>query len=202
MLKIALIPWLWVFTLTSCTERSDDLSSPTTTASPYKGPSFFPNGTFPHRNDWFGASVELSWMGEKPLFGIAKGKTETYRFLKTLGLGYMVLRLENVGGVRSLVVKRTEIGNWRKLAVDRRIPISNEQWNTFMDLLEGMDFWIKPTTVIPVCFSDCGHLMLEGIKDGRYHVVVRESAPEQWLPKQDQNFPDPFRYLLKLSGLK
>jgi hypothetical protein len=81
-------------------------------------------------------------------------------------------------------------------------PLSDEEWTSFKTLLNQISFWNLPTDERSKPNADGSidlHLdgaewLIEGFRDGAYHVTDR------WSPKGQ--YRETCLYLLKLSGLR
>jgi hypothetical protein len=81
-----------------------------------------------------------------------------------------------------------------KLKSSESRQITSEEWNTMLTLLQSTDFWKMPTTKRSLG-TDGSQWIIEGMDNGRYHVVDR------WSPKND-NFEKVGTYMIKLAGMK
>ena len=116
----------------------------------------------------------------------------------------VALRLQNEAGVRTLVVKQLSgAGGYEPgtIAIERTVALGDDEWNAFLKLIDEADYWALPTRNEGVMGFDGAQWILEGVKDGRYHVVDRWSPNKNYSPSNDLKFRDACLYLLELSGL-
>ena len=105
-----------------------------------------------------------------------------YRFL-WLGTGQhpACVRIARVGDVATLHVSRhdqhpgvLQEEDHPKLTVDREVKLTRTQWDDFVGRLEAAKFWAAPTDIVANGgIADGDRLLIEGIKDGKYHIVDR-----------------------------
>jgi len=161
---------------------------------------YFPSGlTDPRYSDI------LRRMAEPSLYKSAP-REQAYRFLwlRTFDNPVAVrIQKERQGAtlraVRLNGASGYEIG---KIDVDRTLPISEEQWNAFVKLLDAASFWGTPSGEKgPEIGFDGAHWVIEGRSGENYHLVDR------WSPLTDrgrslQNFVRCCDYLLRLSRME
>jgi hypothetical protein len=97
--------------------------------------------------------------------------SETYRFT-WIGSFHpeIIIRAESQDrGVELLVKDR---GHPSRAARWRRVQIKQRQWKSLLSALEKAHFW-ELAAEEEACVSDGADWVLEGLKDGRYHVVIR-----------------------------
>jgi hypothetical protein len=82
-----------------------------------------------------------------------------------------------------------------KLILIQSREVTEGEWDKFTDLLEQSCYWKMPTEEGNPGGKDGAQWVLEGIKEGRSHVVDR------WTP-EGGSYRELCLYLLKLSGLK
>ena len=175
---------------------------------------YFPVGTFIPDELRENRLVEgysncLAAMGEPAIHSFTGKEVETYRFLylRSFHLPVMV-RIWKSGGERYMIVKqldgngeikrRENGGEWvfpHKLDVNVTRTLTEDEWNSFTDLLAKADFWNLPTIEKECCFPDGATWLMEGVRGQRYHVIDRQSPASG-------NYREACVYLLKLSGLK
>jgi hypothetical protein len=172
---------------------------------------YFPGGVFSdnERRDEFRVrwyTEHLAAMGEPSLYFccITPGESyqvlraeESYRFLWLRSFHHPVaVRVWRSGDEHFLVVKQLDgAGGYApgKLSVNRTRPLSKDEWDEFVRLLDGICYWQMPTEDSRLG-NDGAQWILEGMKDGRYHVVDR------WSP-DGGDYRAACLHLLKLSGL-
>jgi hypothetical protein len=82
-----------------------------------------------------------------------------------------------------------------KLAVNNSRPLSADDWDRFLSLLDRSYFWSLPTVDGGPMANDGAEWLLEGAIGSKYHLVDRQSP-------QTGDYRDACLYLLKLSELK
>ncbi|MGE6760522.1 hypothetical protein ACQKGO_21065 [Corallococcus interemptor] len=141
----------------------------------------------------------LRALKEGPLLPLASG-AEVYRFTWIpSSRGPFVIRIEHLGPVHSLHVKRagTEEGT---LAVDRRILLTPTQWQAVQQRLDAARFWSMDRFFATrnLSYLDGSEWLLEGGRDGRYRMVSIHS-PDPAGPARAIH--DLGVFLVELSGL-
>jgi hypothetical protein len=146
-------------------------------------------------NEWY--SKQLRAMNESSLLDISDDGTEVYRFLWLRTFHHPVsVRLERDRYFAQLVsIELNGAGGYEPGTVWRtdNISVSDEQWVEFILLLNKATFWNQETHRRDDAGLDGSQWVLEGVKDGRYHVVDR------WSPVSG-DYREACLYLLKLSG--
>lgn len=162
------------------------------------GVSYFPPSAFsPSVVAWY--SDYLTAFGEPSLIAPLDNESETYRLLWLRSFHHPILvRIQLKGTSVHFVTKELNgRGGYEtgELIVNRETALSAREWTAFLTLLDQASFWQMPTTEERGFGADGAQWVLEGVKDGSYHVVDRWSEGAE-----------PFRkaclYLLELSGLK
>ena len=167
-------------------------------------PSYFPRGLLAQgewqdqfRMDWYGKHLRA--MDEAPLHFPDKMAPESYRFVWLRSFHHPVsVRIWNTG--TELFINMKELSGaggyepGRMIRTEQR-RLSQGEWDAFMRLLENSCYWDMPTENIDDAGLDGAQWILEGVREGRYHVVDR------WTP-QSGTFHAACVYLLELSGLK
>lgn len=147
--------------------------------------------------DWY--SKHLKAMDEPVLLKYAGYEEESYRFLWLRSFHHPVaVRLNRFGEGRMLVVKELDgAGGYKPgyVTVEKTRLLSEGEWAMFMHLLNRACYWQLATEdVSSIDGVDGAQWILEGVKEGRYHVVDR------WSPREG-TYRDACLYLLKISGL-
>lgn len=159
---------------------------------------FFPPGAFdpdPAREqftvEWY--SKHLTAMEEPSLASPGSGQ-EGYRFLWLPSFQNSVaVRVWRSGNEALMSVKRLDgAGGYEpgELVVNRVRPLSAREWDEFERLLGLACYWKLPTKARGGL--DGSRWILEGAKEGRYHVVDR------WSPRGG-SYREACLYLLKIS---
>jgi hypothetical protein len=172
--------------------------------TPFPTESYFPPGAFDSFNDvaydfrgsWY--SKHLKAMSEPALFDYADYEEESYRFLWLRSFHHPIaVRLNRFGQGRMLVVKQLSgKGGYEPgyLTVDRTRLLTKGEWAMFIHLLHRACYWQLPTEDESERGDDGAQWILEGVKEGRYHIVDRWSPP-------GGSYQEACLYLLKISGL-
>ena len=145
-------------------------------------------------NAW--SSEYLKSFGEKSFLDISEEKTEVYRFLWLRSFHHPIfVRIEKRDNLIQLFSKeldgRANAYNPGKVLRKEHKILTEQQWCNFSSLLEKSEYWKMPADY--TMGRDGANWILEGVKDGRYHVVNR------WSPENDE-YREACIYLLKLSG--
>ncbi|HET6557031.1 MAG TPA: hypothetical protein VFG54_06920 [Prolixibacteraceae bacterium] len=82
-----------------------------------------------------------------------------------------------------------------KIIVDKQKKLSENEWKEFQRMISKIDFWEMPTTLDEIPGSDGSQWILEGIKEGEYHVVDR------WTPRGSE-YAKCCGFLLNLTDIK
>jgi hypothetical protein len=167
---------------------------------------FFPPRIFSEKPDlheftvaWY--SKHLSAMDEPSLWKqVADKGAESYRFtwLRTFHPPFafrVQVRADETG---ALIVKSTSgAGGYDPghLVLKKAIPLSAAQVRRFISTLRDLRFWDLPTTDPSGAGLDGAQWVLEGVKDGRYHVVDR------WTP-EGGSFRGAMLDLVALGGVQ
>lgn len=166
--------------------------------------SFFPESVFSERLDlhqytvaWYGK--HLAAMKEPSLFKLSSDKDLcVYRFLwlRTFHNPIVVRLIVNNDGSAHLISKITSgAGGYEPGEVTESIEkiISAEEVDSIELALSGLDFWDLPSTVED-SELDGAQWIVEGVKDGKYHIVDR------WSP--DRLYEELALFLVKCAGIK
>lgn len=154
------------------------------------------SGIEPWKVLWY--SGDLRAMGEPSLAQPRAGVLESYRFLWLAGprTDHTAVRIDRTSNGPALTVKVLDcaVGHdpGRKVT-DRTRPLTQEQWNDFLQLLERAGFWSMPTRDSRRGL-DGAEWVLEGVRGGEYHVVDR------WSPEAGA-FRECCAFLFKLGEL-
>lgn len=169
-----------------------------------KGKSgYFPKETFSNKkwkenddfhNDWYGKFLKL--MDEKSLLD-GSNETEIYRFLWLRTFHHPIfVRVERKGNSIRLSSKESNgAGGYEpgKIIRTTNIILNESQWCEFLSIVEKSKYWQMPSEK-QVAGVDGAQWILEGVKEGRYHIVDR------FMPQKD-NYEQACIYLLELSGI-
>jgi len=142
--------------------------------------------------DWYSNTLKI--MNEGSLC-TRSSQEESYRFLWLRSFDNPIaIRVQRVGLHRLVVVKELDLSPEHGLAGSLKtfsFPLSEEEWNLFMRKLELACFWQMPTpNELMMC--DGAEWIMEGRREGRFHVVDRQSPDEG-------AYRDACLYLLRVS---
>jgi hypothetical protein len=180
------------------------LSHSRATAQPsFETQRYFPPGVLSSnrwqnrfKSRWY--SKALTAMKEPSLLRFQSRQNETYRFLWLRSFDNpIVVRIHRSKSSIYLVTKQLDGDGGHhpgKLIANRTRSLSSAEWDEFTKQLEQSSYWTLPADIGDIG-NDGAQWILEGAKDGRYHVVDR------WSPKDD-GYRRACSYLLELSGLK
>lgn len=155
---------------------------------PQEYDQYFPNKIFSEnvKNDEFKVkwySQHLVSMNEPSLWKLIKSPTkEIYRllWLRTFD-SPVVIRLEINTDSAKLFVKRTNgLGGYNagSLIDDFKYEISKDSISNFIDLLRSSNFWKLSANKQLFLGTDGSRWIVEGIKNGKYHLVDRYCGDE------------------------
>lgn len=141
----------------------------------------------------------LTKFREKPLEDFASSDAdESYRLVLIPTFDTpIVIRVWKSKDRHFLVVKRLkgEGGyEWGKLASENTKTLSQEEWNTFILLLNNADFWGMPAKEDDPVVGDGTFWAMEGARNKIYHGVHRIFP--------DKDFRESCEFLIKLSELQ
>ena len=138
----------------------------------------------------------LEAMNEQPLSALVN-EDESYRFLWLRSFHHPVaIHVWRTGERHFMVVKRVNgRRNYKPGAVDcySTRSLSENDWNAFILHLEHSQYWLMPRQDSWM-YEDGAQWIMEGYREGRYHVVDRQSPASG-------AYRDACMYLLRLSGL-
>ena len=161
---------------------------------------FFPDALPANRwsarftNGWYARHLDA--MNELPLSAL-ENEDESYRFLWLRAFHRPVaVHVWRTGERHFMVVKRLSgRGGYDPGGFDLywAHSLSENEWDAFMLHLEHSQYWLMPT-LDELMSEDGAQWIMEGYREGRYHVVDRQS-PEAG------PYHDACMYLLRQSGL-
>jgi hypothetical protein len=139
----------------------------------------------------------LKAMNELPLAALVD-EDESYRFLWLRSFHHPVMvHVWRTGDRYFTVVKRLNgRGGFAPGTFDLywARSLSEDEWDAFMMQLEDSQYWQMPTKDNRMMAQDGAQWIMEGYREGRYHIVGRHSP-------DDGAYRDACLYLLKQSGL-
>lgn len=144
---------------------------------------------------WY--SGQLKAMDEPVLKDIQNGEVYRFTWLRTFH-NPITIRLTKKENEINLTWKQCDgAGGYSpgKLTIDKSKKLSQNDWETFLNMLREIDYWNLPTNEPDVMGCDGAQWILEGVNEGRYHVVDR------WTPR-NTDFSKVCMYLLDLTNLK
>lgn len=165
---------------------------------------YFPLGTFTGpaaqlTNFWY--SRVLYGLREQPLWGGSQTTEETWRFthIGAWGRSQTVSLFIHSNGSGSIRLRSFDLDRTGSLSRPDSIEIPADQVSRFLEALKGAEFWTA-STHIRSNGLDGAEWVLEGQKQGQYHIVTR------WCPGTESKSPDILafaeacRLLLKYAG--
>lgn len=131
------------------------------------------------RTKWY--SGELKALEEPSLLERAKNPAlESYRFLWLRTFNHPVavrldMRADGIGVLTTKVTSGT--GGFRPghLIENTSRPLTREQTQAFLTRLQKISFWSLPSHVNDQTGTDGSRWIVEGVKEGKYHVADRWS---------------------------
>ncbi|HET7842082.1 MAG TPA: hypothetical protein VFM21_10775 [Terriglobia bacterium] len=140
-------------------------------------------------------SSELHALEEKPMWPPAPGGDRTYRVLVSCAFGppESVTLTARPDGSGEVQLRRTDAYRQHP-TVGASHAVNPEQVKDFLRGMDGIQFWQLPTEPVnPQIVLDGCDWILEGVEDGRYHIV-------DWTCPGDTPFGRVTRKLFELSG--
>jgi len=167
--------------------------------------TYFPPQTFTSRASdfqihWY--SSDMYALGESPLWPPSSTSETIYRFTYLpafTGPSVLTLLIQPDGNGR--ITMKTIAGDREITQLDETGPIPPDGLAKFFAQLDQAHFWAMPAE-LPRTGFDGAEWILEGVKDGNYHAVVR------WCPDIDHQsakevpFVDAVRLMFELAGHK
>jgi hypothetical protein len=147
---------------------------------------FFPKSSLDRKGDNFRAnwySTQLRALREPSLLHLAgKPLSQSYRFLWLRTFNHPVaVRIDiKPDGTATLAIKvASGAGGYAPgtLIENTTRALSNTEVNRFLALVDRVNFWSAPNPVDDQTGTDGSQWIIEGVRDGKYHVVDR------WMPK-------------------
>lgn len=176
---------------------------------PDANPQYFPTGVFSQypdlsdsRSRWY--AKHLRAMSEPSLLDTAKNKSSNiYRFLWLRSFHQPIairLTIRPDGAGQLIGVEMTDKSGYDPgvIATTQVVEVSQDQIGQFQDLLQTTEYWSMPTVdprLHEERIRDGAQWILEGARDGRYHVVAR-------LSPRNETYREACLYLLKLSKIE
>jgi hypothetical protein len=160
---------------------------------PDVNPQYFPTDALPGSQGlddfdarWF--AKHLRAMGEPSLLQDSRDDAlESYRFLCLPTFSHPIairLRIRPHGPNDLVATELSGEGGYEpgKIAQRKIVALPEKQAQEFLQLVQKSDFWSLPTKgegTPNVIVLDATEWILEGVKGGKYHVVVRLSSDEK-----------------------
>jgi len=146
--------------------------------------SYFPASFPQHWHRWY--AKHLSAMKEPSLLAQRENTgIESYRFLWLRTFHNPIsIRVENRNSGGKLWITRLSVkGGYDPGSVlaQKTIEITATQWEDITNTISSAGFWDMPSEDDNRSSADGAQWILEGLKQGRYHVVDR------WSPKEESN---------------
>jgi len=176
---------------------------------PDVNPQYFPGGVFSEypdlsdfRSRWY--AKHLRAMSEPSLLDAAKNKSaDSYRFLWLPTFRQPIairLAIRSDGTAQLTGIEMTGKGGYDPglVATIEIVEISQDQIHQFRGLLQTTEYWSMLTVDSKLheeSIRDGDEWVLEGVRDGRYHVVARVSP-------RNGTYREACLYLLSLSKIE
>ena len=162
-------------------------------------PGYFGGTDIADREGWYGEHLVV--LGGQPLCASSTASSEVYRFTWLPSFDHsVVVRVERKGEQYVLEAKtETGAGGYDPGQLSRStvMTLTDPERTAFARLLEAWQFWEQTTKDRSLGF-DGSQWILEGVAEGRYHVVDR------WSPTSDGPLASYYllgEWLLRKSGL-
>jgi hypothetical protein len=167
--------------------------------------TYFPPQTFTSR----AADFEIHWysadmyaLGERPLWPPPSEPEATYRLTHLPAFtGPTVVTLSVSPDGEGRVAIKTISQDREITKVDETVVAHRDRLTRFFALLDQAHFWTTPTELLPRGL-DGAEWVMEGVKDGKYRVVVR------WCPDIERQSPEEISFaeaghsLFEIAGHK
>lgn len=132
------------------------------------------------RITWY--SKHLTAMDEPSLW-LGDHKTETYRvlWLRTFHAPFVFRVTVRPDGTSELTTKKTDgLGGYDpgNIVTNKTTQIDRKETGTLVETLERTKFWNLPTNESALGGTDGAQWIIEGVKDGKYHIVDRWGGGE------------------------
>ncbi|PKL80152.1 MAG: hypothetical protein CVV25_05405 [Ignavibacteriae bacterium HGW-Ignavibacteriae-4] len=147
-------------------------------------------------NEWY--SKHLNSLKEPVLFN-QKKSIEIYRYTNLFTWGnpftYRIVKTDSTITITKKITDGQGGYQTGKLKINQTKKVALVEWNTFLNNMNNLEFWNKPTHVN--CKGvDGAQWILEGYKDGEYHFLNRWS-PEHCDNSQFVNICNSFEELFE-----
>ena len=167
---------------------------------------YFPEDTLREFTvSWY--SKHLRAMREPSLssgYGGGRG-AEVYRFLHlpTWGRPFAVRIEKVVSNVSMRAVRLSGSGGYEPGVIAEELTRTKQPnyWKRVVERLDEIDFWRLPTEEKGVRGMDGRETIIEGWKDGKYHVVVRWSPEHDTKGRALENYLNFFETVLNDGGI-
>jgi hypothetical protein len=153
-----------------------------------------------------GYSRKMYALGERPLWSDLPPDETTYRLTYFAALGVpaaITLSIKPAADPQLAIMRMNSDG--QRAEVDGPSTISRDALTSFLAALDGARFWDAPTNLPPPkgrFEMDGAAWMIEGVKDGTYHVVVRWCPAVERQSSEEIRFGDAGLLLFQIAGLK
>ena len=149
-------------------------------------------------NSWYS---KMLFGLKEPILKNYQGDKEIYRFTWLRTFHHPVsLRIEKQGNIIKLFIKVCNgAGGYdpKKIIFDTTINATTKQFKTLLQKIDNINFWNLITEQRYDTGKDGSELIIEAIKDNKYHMVTR------WTPsiQRQRNFRSVGEYLISISNL-
>ena len=166
----------------------------------YFPPQTFTSAVADFQIRWY--SSDMYALGEKPLWPAPSGPETIYRltYLPAFTGPTVVTLSVPPEGDGTIAIKTISVGRDATEVEESKVS-PRDQLVRFFALLDEAEFWTAPTE-LPRCGEDGAEWILEGVKDGKYRVVVRWSPDIIQHSSEEKAFAEAGDLLFGIAGQK
>ena len=112
----------------------------------------------------------------------------------------ITVRIWRSGKQHFLITKRTNglggfgMDKFGKLSYEKTRPLTEDEWNMFIKLLDESSFWDMPSLARNIPVTDGASWFIEGVHNKNFHEVLRITPSKE--------FEEVCVYFLKLTGFE
>ena len=164
----------------------------------YFPPQTFTSGAADFQRRWY--SSDMYALGEKPLWPAPPGPETIYRltYLPAFTGPSVVTLSVPPEGDGTIAIKTISVDQ-DTAKVDESKVARRNQLSRFLAALDEAQFWTTPTE-LPRRGFDGAEWIMEGVKDGRYRVVVRWSPDIAQHSSEEKSFTEAGDLLFEIAG--
>ena len=166
----------------------------------YFPPETFVSGASDFAIRWY--STEMYALGQDPLWPPASGPESTYRLTYIPAFsGPTAITLSVASDGKGTIAIKTLDVDREVTKTDETVPASRDRLHRFFTLLDEAHYWATPTE-LPRTGVDGAEWILEGVRDGKYRVVVRWCPDIERQSDEEIPFAKACRILFEMAGHK